>query len=184
MSSRKSNSREDILVAAEQVVRERGTGHLTLDTVAERAGISKGGLLHHFPTKEALLRALLSRHLERFDRDLQQAGTGRGGGNARAEALKDFVRFGFREDEDNERISAALLAAGASDPKLLTPVREWHQRHFEAFAAGTKYPLRVLVLMLAMDGLWLNELLRTSAFDRGVKAELMEEMLSMAGSIV
>lgn len=180
MSRRRSNSREGILAAAEDVVRELGTGHLTLDAVAERAGISKGGLLYHFPTKEALLRALLSRHLDRFDSDLRQAAAGRKDG---ASALKAFIRLGFREDEENERISAALLAAGASDPKLLSPVRDWHRRHFKDFAADSQYPLRVLVLMLAMDGLWLNGLLRTSAFDKKTKARLMEEMLAMAESV-
>ncbi|MCC7377250.1 MAG: TetR family transcriptional regulator [Verrucomicrobiales bacterium] len=184
MNQRKTNSREDILVAAEQVVREFGSGHLTSDAVAERAGISKGGLLYNFPTKEALLRALLARHLERYDRELQEAGEERKGRTARADALKNFIRLGFREDEDKERLSAALLAAGASDPKLLSPVREWHQRHFAEFAEGAKYPLRVLVLMLAMDGLWLNELLRTSAFGKKDKVRLMEEMLAMAGSVV
>ncbi len=34
---------------------------MTLDSVAERAGLSKGGLLYNFPTKEALLQAVVQR---------------------------------------------------------------------------------------------------------------------------
>ena len=31
---------------------------MTLDVVAQAAGVSKGGLLYHFPSKESLLGAL------------------------------------------------------------------------------------------------------------------------------
>jgi len=48
-----------MLNAAEAIVLENGARHLTLDAVASRAGVRKGGLLYHFPTKEALLRAML-----------------------------------------------------------------------------------------------------------------------------
>jgi len=47
--------RDRILDAAGQLVTGQGTRHLTLDGVAQAAGVSKGGLLHHFPGKDALL---------------------------------------------------------------------------------------------------------------------------------
>ena len=40
---------------------------MTLDAVAQRAEVSKGGLLYHFPSKEALLQAMLARLCDRFD---------------------------------------------------------------------------------------------------------------------
>ena len=46
-----------ILSAAEAIVLERGVPALTLDAVAESAGLSKGGLIYHFESKEALIRA-------------------------------------------------------------------------------------------------------------------------------
>lgn len=180
--NRRSNSREEILDAAEGVVTEFGSGRLTLDAVAERAGISKGGLLYNFPSKEALLRAMLARHLERFDAACEVAGESEteGGKAGAAEDLRAFVRAGFQSGSENSQVSAALLAAGAMDPKLLTPVREWHEAHLRKFSSGKRYPLRVLVLMLAMDGLWLNELLHTSAFGPEMKEQLMAEMLALA----
>ena len=46
-----------------------GAVHLTLDAVAERAGVSKGGLLYHFPSKESLLQAMVDRNMRRLSRD-------------------------------------------------------------------------------------------------------------------
>jgi|GEM_PF-6563964 len=54
---RQPNSREVILNAAEMVVVEVGAAHLTLDAVAQKAVVSKGGLLYNFPTKGSLHRA-------------------------------------------------------------------------------------------------------------------------------
>lgn len=50
--------RQQLLDVTAQVLADKGTAHLTLDLVAREAGVTKGGLLHHFPNKNALLEAL------------------------------------------------------------------------------------------------------------------------------
>ena len=59
--------RGDLLDAAEALLSEQGGRGLTLSAVAERAGVSKGGLLYHFPSKEALVQGLVGRVIEEFD---------------------------------------------------------------------------------------------------------------------
>ncbi|MBX3746224.1 MAG: TetR family transcriptional regulator [Verrucomicrobiae bacterium] len=181
---RRANARDEILEAAEWVVTERGAGHLRLDAVAERAGVSKGGLLYHFPSKEALLRAMVSGVLERCTADRREARATTAPAEDAAGDLKAMIATGFRVAAERRRVSAALLAAGAEDPRLLTPVREWHQANLREFAAGKRYPLRVLVLMLAMDGLWMNELLEISPVDGEVREALMGEMFALADGTV
>lgn len=56
--------RERLFHAALAVALERGFGHVTMDAVARRAGVSKGGLLYHFPSKTHLVRALLERYVK------------------------------------------------------------------------------------------------------------------------
>jgi len=157
---------------------------LTLDAVAERAGLSKGGLLYNFPTKESLLKAMLSKLLSRVDMDCAEEKARMAGSGEVAADLKAFVRAAFREADDRQQVSAALLAAGASDPGLLAPVKEWHARRFREFGEGKRHPLRVLVLLLALDGLWLNELLQTSGFGSEIKSALLQEMLGFAETAV
>jgi AcrR family transcriptional regulator len=65
--SPRTSSKVGILDAAEAVVLESGARHMTLDAVAVKAGVSKGGLLYHFPTKDALLRAMLDRLRKQLD---------------------------------------------------------------------------------------------------------------------
>ncbi len=55
------NTRSQLLDAAEAVVAAEGVRALTLDAVAARSGISKGGLLYHFRSKEDLAAAMIER---------------------------------------------------------------------------------------------------------------------------
>lgn len=56
-----NQTRERILDALQVTVAESGPSAATLEAVAARAGVSKGGLLYHFGTKEALYGGLLDR---------------------------------------------------------------------------------------------------------------------------
>lgn len=60
-----SRTRRAVLDAAAAAVAEYGTG-ISLARVAELAGISKSGLLHHFGSREQLLVALVEDANERF----------------------------------------------------------------------------------------------------------------------
>ncbi|MEU6842249.1 TetR/AcrR family transcriptional regulator [Streptomyces sp. NPDC046716] len=58
-SARSGERRAKILRATLEVIAERGYRGASLAAVAERVGLTQQGLLHHFPTKEALLVAVL-----------------------------------------------------------------------------------------------------------------------------
>lgn len=58
-------NRERLLSVAEEVVAERGTS-ASLRDIARRAEVGIGTLYRHFPTREALLEALLQERFERL----------------------------------------------------------------------------------------------------------------------
>ncbi|NBE54260.1 TetR/AcrR family transcriptional regulator [Streptomyces boluensis] len=60
MSLRSEERRADIVRAALEVIAERGYRGATLGAVAQRVGLTQQGLLHYYPTKEALLIAVLA----------------------------------------------------------------------------------------------------------------------------
>ncbi len=59
--------RAQLLEATAHIVAEHGPGGLTLDGVARRAGVSKGGLIHHFPSKQALIEGLFAAIIQAFE---------------------------------------------------------------------------------------------------------------------
>ena len=59
------SARERILDTFESILNTDGERAATLDAVAAKAGVSKGGLLYHYPNREAQITGLLER-LERL----------------------------------------------------------------------------------------------------------------------
>lgn len=61
---------EKVLTSAEQLFAEQNEGEVTMAAVAERAGVSIGGLYRRFDSKEQLLNAVRIRILQQLDADL------------------------------------------------------------------------------------------------------------------
>lgn len=68
-----ANTRDRILDALENLLLEKGMSQVTLENVAASAGVSKGGLLYHFKSKDALLAGLVRRLSERAEHQLDAA---------------------------------------------------------------------------------------------------------------
>ena len=68
--ARPPRARESVLDAFEQLLVDEGERAATMDATARTAGVSKGGLLYHFASKDALEQALLERLDTLVDDDL------------------------------------------------------------------------------------------------------------------
>lgn len=64
-----TSARDRVLDAYETLLIEAGPAATTLDAVAAAAGVSKGGLLYHFASKDALAAGLLARLRDRSATD-------------------------------------------------------------------------------------------------------------------
>lgn len=67
------SQREVILDAFQDLIVDVGAGNVTLDDTAARAGVSKGGLLYHFPSKSDLFAGLCARLAEAIDIAIDEA---------------------------------------------------------------------------------------------------------------
>lgn len=156
--------KESILDAAVGVMARDGYSGLTLDAVAAQAGASKGGLLYHFPSKEALIAGLVNRQLTQFEtamtRHLNAPATpGRW--------TRAYLRASL-ESEDGSQADAGqgLIAAVAMDPALLAPLRERYAAWQRALAADGLPKHVALGVRFAVDGIWLCSLLGLGAPSR------------------
>lgn len=61
---------ETILAATARVLVKKGFDGLTTNAVAEQAGVSIGSLYQYFPSKEALVAALIEQHIEEMHQAL------------------------------------------------------------------------------------------------------------------
>jgi AcrR family transcriptional regulator len=152
--SRAMMCRDRLLDAAAALVPRRGAGELTLDAVAERAGVSKGGLLYHFPSKDALIQAMIARMVEAFNLDLHAAIAKEPPGPGRV--TRAMIKVGFDHPkgvlQKDERLRRALLAAVSSKPSLLEPVRANVRRWIAELEHDGLPAGHSLLVIAVMDG--------------------------------
>ncbi|WP_295849592.1 TetR/AcrR family transcriptional regulator [uncultured Xylophilus sp.] len=71
VQARAQRTIETIFAATAQIVESDGEGALTTNRIAEKAGFSIGTLYQYFPSKEAILLAMIGRQRDRTQQDLQ-----------------------------------------------------------------------------------------------------------------
>lgn len=90
------DTRSQLLSEAEFLIRTRGYAAFSYADLAERVGIRKASIHHHFPTKESLGVTLIDEYLIRFEKDLQRITTGESSVDARLTAYAKLFSSGLK----------------------------------------------------------------------------------------
>lgn len=170
------NARERILAAAAELAREEGPANLALDAVAQRAGVSKGGLLYHFPSKDGLLQALVAAHLQAFESELEAE-------EARCGAEPpSFPRAYLKASlkANGEKLpSAGVAAAMVQNPQTTEQLRAFRRRMLDRLRAGARSQRQALLLFLVLDGLCSMQLFDLGVFTRDELAVAEQSIADM-----
>ena len=176
-------ARERLLDAAERVVVESGATHLTLDAVAKSAGISKGGLLYHFPSKEALLQGMVTRHFQEVDAEVGKRLASRAGKPSRADLFRERMRVLLELNPGRPGVGVAMLAASADNAEQMAVCRAEYRKLLDQF---TKLPggfEGTAQVLLAVQGLLLAELLHLSPYTPRERSRLVKALLRAADQV-
>ncbi|MEO0603163.1 MAG: TetR/AcrR family transcriptional regulator [Myxococcota bacterium] len=97
---------EAVVEATAQMLREHGYDGATLERIAARAGASVGSIYQYFATKEGLLAAVMTRHLEELARCMAEAVAATADDDVRQQirALVGGVVRAHRHDPDLHRV--------------------------------------------------------------------------------
>lgn len=140
-------TRKKLLEAATSVVAREGAANLTIDGIAAESGMSKGGVLYHFPSKREILEGMLEKLLEESrsrEEEFRQTGLS---------SLEAMIEAERAQSASQRATSLALLAASAEDPSLLEPALPAIKERFDMAAQEAKDPELALILLLANEGM-------------------------------
>lgn len=174
MTKSRSGARDKILEAAGEIVRETGAGSMSLDAVAARAGVSKGGLLYHFSSKSKLFEALVEEFLRQEDADLRQreaANAGVVNGSVQA-----YIDLFVGERARRQPPPSGLLAALAEDPEFLKPVQRFERAVLDRMKAGASDPALATITLLVVHGIRAMELLSINVVDDAETQEVTQAL--------
>jgi AcrR family transcriptional regulator len=173
------DTRHEILEAAGRVVLDQGVSALTLEAVAGEAGLSKGGLLYHFASKEALLSGMVERLVEVTDARIAESLRGDSGPGRWSRGYLAACAVDPSGKNPFDRLATAVLAAAAIDPALLDRLRQqeavWRrQRRGDGIDATT-----ASIVRLAADGLWMNDLFGIEILSQAEREAVLERLREM-----
>lgn len=176
--------RQTFLDAAEAVVARQGIANLTLDAVAAEAGMSKGGLMYHFPSKDRLIEALVKRAAKRWRACFIEAHERARGPGRMARALLDHcLSDPERWTAELRRRSSACFAALAENPSLIQPMRAVYAELHQRVADDGLPPGVGETVTAAIDGLWLHSVLGLADVNQDLVARVrraLEDMLDQS----
>lgn len=139
-----------LLRAAGAVLRRAGITSLTIDAIAAEAGVSKGGILHYFKTKQEVLIGLVSASMEAFETAVERRAAR--DPDAKGSWTRAYLAVSARPGEEGPHMGYAV--AWANDPTLLRLVQERYARWRKRLDADGIDPVAASIVRMAADGLW------------------------------
>ena len=177
-------SAPEITAAADRLLARYGYRRMTVEDIAREANIGKGSIYLHFPSKEAVILAVINRHIEATLEALRQIAAGPGPAGERlanmlvARVMERFDRFLPYRENLHEMLAAIRPALLAQRESQLRQEARILARVVEELG-GTPGAARTL---LAATNSYLPYYL--SAEELGSRARLRREVSELARLLV
>ena len=175
---RARNASPEILAAAREVTARHGAGKLTIDAVAREIGMSKGGVLYNFPSKQALLSALLQDLIEEHLVKMSEIDQGKPNATLRGRLHSLAAANDLKAD-----LSMAILAAAAESPELLNPLRHMVESDQQKVTSQSTDPIGAHVILAALDGLRFQHLMRMPPYDTKTRDAIQDRLERMINEL-
>ncbi|MBJ8344144.1 TetR/AcrR family transcriptional regulator [Antrihabitans sp. YC2-6] len=164
------STRDRILDALEALMLDGGLSQITLEAVAAKAGVSKGGLLYHFPSKEDLFAGMARRMGDRYEQQFTEVGG-------------SVAEWYLRTADDPEEAAlyrsliAVLRSVDGSEGLVQRAVIDSMAVYNEALQAEIGDPVQAEIVRLVGDGVFLAGLLGMPAPEPELYAKVVERLL-------
>lgn len=175
-ATRSERSRNALLEAALTIIARDGPARLTLDAISRESGISKGGLLHQFRTKEAVLQALVDRQVKYFE-DFSRGYMAEFGDMQPQPNLAAKIATLREAMTTPASVVFAVLGAAAEVPSLLSTSREIDAGMIEIVKDEASDAELSLLRWSAAWGLTLTSMLGVFPLSEEMRERLFDRLL-------
>jgi len=130
----KDSRKETIFSAALQCFIEKGYAESSISMIASRAGISKGGLYHYFPTKRELFLGLFLYRVNQYSGQLRDQLHNEKSPDKRLKMLVREAGSLLVHNETFYRFCLEFLSIGARDAEIRSAMTEFYKETVEIFS--------------------------------------------------
>lgn len=169
--------RRTLLECTAKIAAEVGVARVTIEAVAKAAGITKGGLLHHFPSKQALIEAMVSDVLEQVDREIEDSMAK--DPIAKGRFTRAYVAMSLHDDNFNPLDPWVFISISMiSDKKSTDQHFNWLNKRLAMHQETDSEPM-FEVIRFAADGAWLHLVTKMDEYSLSKAREVRQRLIAM-----
>ncbi len=155
---RRPSRKNQILVAAMELVSAHGIQALTIDGLGKATGATKGGIQYHFASKDQLVDDLLTWILEQFTLEVENVAQKQ---KEPHRWLRAYVRCLTRDTAPEDRVVLAILSDLPVGSPRMGIYKDWLQSiRQRCIEHGVDKDLS-LIIQLAAESLWMDRIYGT-----------------------
>ncbi|MGU7773309.1 TetR/AcrR family transcriptional regulator [Burkholderia sp. MR1-5-21] len=174
--TRSEISRKKAIDAALGILARDGVGGLTFDSLSRESGISKGGLLHQFRTKQGVLKALLEFQQQQFEQIGRDYLLNEGASKAEPTLSSQIAIYREAINQPNS-VARAVLAAIIESPDLLEGRKVADADRLKALEKESNDIELSLLRYFAASGIAFNVLLGLTPLSDAMQDRLFARLL-------
>lgn len=174
--SKGKETRDKILEACVANIIENGIKDFTLEKVAKVAEVSKGGLLHHFRSKDDLITGVVEReisHIQTILADLSANDPKEKGRYTRAYIKSLDYEMSDQEHSNYQKLWAAILSCFVEKPELLKPIEKDYEMIQNKIENDAIDQVDATIIRLAVEGL-----IYTESFNFNISKDMRKKVLA------
>lgn len=169
----RTSNRDRIIKAALRVIERDGVTALSYESIAVESGLTKGGVLYHFASREELLRALHKHLAQQWQKELVIAAGDTAQEVSQETRFRAYIQTSIHSAARAELL--LLLDAGPDDPldsMTMQIMDTWAPKPPKN--QGDTAAVSRFVARLAADGLWLYEALSRTKLPAGTRTRITD----------
>ena len=171
----RTSKRDRIITGALELAHRDGFDALTFDTLAEHVGLSRGGVIYHFRTKNELLEGIANAFFERWRAEALETLGKPIAQASRAERIEALTRSVL----DGEILPGEVSFMLSATPEAEMLKETWNTLRREWVGEIRELTAMQRVALLAVDGWWANRAVDTDSQDPD-DPEVAELIVSLA----
>jgi AcrR family transcriptional regulator len=173
----RASKRDDVLEAVVTIIERDGLTAVTLDAVAAEIGMTRAGLLYHFPSREALIRATHEHLTGQWERELVESAGKTAAEASEAERHLAYVNVSVKAAR---RVELLLMLESCENKEL----GDLWQDVIDRWAPPFPVPcddaaMKRFIARLAADGLWMHEALSSRPVSRELRRDVIARLTDL-----
>lgn len=149
---------------------------VTFQAIADKTGLSKGGIIHHFKNKEELLEELMQQSLAELTTWIIAEKKIVGAKNASMALLQFVIKKGG--DLHYKRTMRVIMQVILSNNQYVKIWDDWYATHINDGVENDQNVNR-LIIMLVADGLWYADILGQYQISDQQKKQIVKKLAQL-----